>query len=108
MSNPWLSILLADYEGHMESAGVQRLGVLSDLFAEAVDFCCPDSIAVLGIAGGNGLDRIDANITKRVVGLDINPLYLEAVKRRHPQIVGLELYCVDLAEEPVDLTKKAA
>jgi hypothetical protein len=31
MSNPWLKIPLADYEGHMRSAEVQQLDALSAL-----------------------------------------------------------------------------
>src|SRR5262249_19000022 len=56
-------------------------------------------VAILGIAGGNGLERIDANITSRIVGLDVNPAYLEAVRRRFAGVPNLELHCVDLAEE---------
>jgi hypothetical protein len=103
MSNPWLNITLADYEGHMKSAEVQQLDVLSELFAEALACCRPSSVAVLGIAGGNGLDHVDPNITKRVVGLDVNPLYLDEVRRRYAGKYVLGLYRVDLAAEPVDL-----
>jgi hypothetical protein len=78
----------------MKSAEVQQLEVLSDLFADAVGFCRPDSVAILGVAGGNGLDRVDANITKRVVGLDINPSYLEAVRRRNSQIRVERKMCI--------------
>ena len=77
MSNPWLTIPLADYEGHMKSADVQQLDVLSELFAETLAYCHPVSVAVLGMAGGNGLDRVDGAITRRIVGLDVNPLYLD-------------------------------
>ena len=87
----------------MSSAEVQQLGALSDLFAEAIGRCRPFSIAVLGIAGGNGLDHIDSNITPRVVGLDLNPLYLEAVRQRYSHLPGLELHCVDLSEQHVEL-----
>ena len=73
MSNPWLAVPLSEYEQHMSSVEVQQLGALSDLFAEAIGCCRPFSIAVLGIAGGNGLDHIDSSITARVVGLDLNP-----------------------------------
>jgi hypothetical protein len=103
MSNPWLGIPLADYEGHMKSAEVQQLDALAELFAEALTHCHPSSIAVLGIAGGNGLDRIDKTMTKRVVGLDINPLYLEEARQRYSDGLPLELHCMDLAEELVDL-----
>jgi hypothetical protein len=103
MSNPWLSIPLAEYEGHMKSPEVQQLDVLSELFAEALACCLPTSVAVLGVAGGNGLDQVDSRVITRIVGLDVNPLYLDAVRRRHADKPGLELHCVDLAEQVVDL-----
>ena len=101
MSNPWLSIPLADYEGHMNSPEVLQLDALSELFAEALACCRPESVAVLGIAGGNGLQHVDRTITTRVVGLDVNASYLEAVRSRHAPNDGLELHCVDLAKERV-------
>jgi SAM-dependent methyltransferase len=103
MENPWLSVPLEDYEGHMKSAGVRQLTALSDLFADAIAFCRPASIALLGIAGGNGLDHIDGKITHRVVGLDVNPSYLEAVRRRYQSLRGLELHCIDLVDQVADL-----
>ena len=87
----------------MRSVEVQQLGALSNLFAEAIGRCRPLSIAVLGIAGGNGLDHIDSSITVRVVGLDLNPLYLEAVRQRYSHLPGLELHCVDLSKQHVEL-----
>ena len=59
MANPWLSIPLQDYEGHMGRDNAQQLSVLSELFKRALDICTPDSVAVLGIAGGNGLEHLD-------------------------------------------------
>jgi hypothetical protein len=103
MTNPWLDIPLAEYEGHMAAAEVQQSGALSDLFAEALAFRRPASVAILGVAGGNGLDRIDSKITKRIVGLEINQRYLDAVVQRHSQLYGLEVHCIDLAEETVQL-----
>ena len=103
MSNPWLAIALEDYEGHMGSDNVQQLEALSGLFRRSLDLCTPESVAVLGVAGGNGLDRIDRGITKRIVGLDINARYLEAVQQRHGLLPGLELHCADLAAQPLDI-----
>ncbi len=103
MSNPWLTVPLAEYEGHMKSAKVQQLDALSELFAKALAYCRPNSVAVLGIAGGNGLEQIDASMMKRVVGLDINASYLNAVRQRYARMNGLQLFCVDLAEQAVDL-----
>src|SRR5437016_14496355 len=103
MSNLWLAVPLSEYEPHMGSVEVQQLGVLSDLFAEAIGCCHPFSIAVLGIAGGNGLDHIDGSITARVVGLDLNPLYLDAVRQRYSSLSCLELHCGVLSDPRVDL-----
>jgi hypothetical protein len=107
MSNPWLSIPLEEYEGHMASAGVQQLAVLSELFKRALDLCLPDSVGVLGIAGGNGLEQIDCAITKRIVGVDINVGYLDKVQLRFGTLAGLELHCLDLAEQGFSLAPVA-
>ena len=76
MSNPWLSVPLEDYEGHMRSPGVEQLTILADLFKRVLDRYRPESVAVLGVAGGNGLEQIDCTVTKRIVGVDINQRYL--------------------------------
>lgn len=98
MSNPWLTIPLEDYEGHMGSTGVRQLTVLAELFKCVLDRYLPESVAVLGVAGGNGLEQIDSAVTKRVVGVDINQRYLDQVQRRFGGFPGLELHCCNLAE----------
>ena len=105
MTNPWLSVPLADYEGHMASSEVQQLGALADLFAEALAYCRPASVAVLGVAGGNGLDRIDSTVTRRVVGIDFNPSYVEAVRQRFGALQGLEVHCLNLANQAIKLPR---
>jgi len=103
VDNPWLAIPLDDYEGHMASAGVEQSEALAELFECALRRTRPESVAILGVAGGNGLRRISPDVTTRVCGLDINPLYLEAVRRRYGGLPGLELHCVDLSKEAVGL-----
>lgn len=103
MANPWLDVPLSEYEGHMESPEVRQLNALSELFAEAMGQCRPSSVAILGIAGGNGLEHIDTTITTQIVGLDINPEYIEAVSERYLHLPGLELYCVDLSRQRIEL-----
>ena len=103
MPDPWLSIPLSDYEGHMNADSVRQMDALSELFGRALAYCRPESAAILGVAGGNGLERIDRSITKRIVGVDINPSYLDAVRQRHSDLPGLELHCADLASESVNL-----
>jgi len=112
MSSLWLEVPLEDYEGHMLAPEVAQLPVLADLFTEALALRRPASVAVLGVAGGNGLDRVDPALTKRVVGFDCNPFFLEVVRGRYAGLAGLELHCVDLAREmveaaPVDLVHAA-
>jgi hypothetical protein len=94
VSNAWLSIPLEDYEGHMGSAGVRQLSVLSELFKRALDRCLPQSVAVLGVAGGNGLEQINCAATKRIVGVDINQRYLDKVQRRFGTLAGLNFTVV--------------
>lgn len=99
LSQPWLSVPLRDYEAHMNSHPVAQLGALSELFGEALRERQPRSVAILGIAGGNGLERIDPAVTSRVCGIDINPEYLETVRQRHAGLTGLDLHCLDLAAQ---------
>jgi len=105
MSELWCSIPLEDYEGHMSAPSVQQLPVLAALFRLALDRCKPESVAVLGVAGGNGLDEIDGSVTKRVVGVDINESYLAEVDRRFGKgrLAGLELRLCNLTEQQLDV-----
>jgi hypothetical protein len=80
----------------MSSPAVAQLPALAELFQRVLDRWLPASVAVLGIAGGNGLERIDSSVTKKIVGVDINEHYLETVERRFEALPGLELYCRDL------------
>lgn len=95
----WLEVPIDDYEGHMRTAGVEQLDVLAELFAEVLRMCRPASVAILGVAGGNGLDAIDPAITTRVVGVDVNQRYLDVTRTRFAHLSGLDLHCVDLARE---------
>jgi len=111
--NPWLALPLEDYEGHMGSAAVSQLAPLADLFGEALVRLRPRSVAVLGVAGGNGLQHVDGTLTTRVVGIDVNPAYLAATRARFPDLRGLDLRCADLERddlpevEPVSLVHAA-
>lgn len=109
MENPWLEIPLADYETHMASPQVAQTQMLSDIFAAAIDQYRPKSVAVLGCAGGNGFERIRADVTRRVVGIDINPHYIQQARERFAErIPTLELHVGDLRADtfqfaPVEL-----
>lgn len=109
MHSPWLDIPLSDYEGHMALPHVAQSALLADLFGHALEQHRPCSAALLGCAGGNGLERVDPAVTPRVVAVDINPAYVEEARRRHARrLPGLELLCGDIASpavafEPVEL-----
>jgi hypothetical protein len=112
LHHPWLSVPLRDYEAHMNSEAVAQLAPLSALFAEALDSTKPKSVAILGVAGGNGLECVDPTVTRHIDAIDINPEYLAAVRERHATLPGLELHCLDLAEQhaampPCDLVHAA-
>lgn len=100
---PWLEIPLADYEGHMSLTTIGQAQMLATVFAELIGEFSPSSVAVIGCAGGNGFEHIAVETTKRVIGVDINPRYLETLSTRYAaKIPGLELYAGDI-QDP-DLT----
>ncbi len=101
MHNPWLDVPLEDYEAHMSAPQVGQLRALAELFEAALGRCRPASVAVLGVAGGNGLERLEPAVTTRIVGVDINPAYLAAVRQRFQAKLPLALHCLDLSVEAV-------
>ena len=82
----------------MSAAGVDQLRPLAQLFDYVLKRCRPESVAILGIAGGNGLDQIDPATTKRIVGVDFVPDYLRQAQHRFGSLPGLTLICADLNE----------
>lgn len=87
----------------MNAPAVDQLAALSALFGEALALRRPASVAVLGVAGGNGLERIDPAQTKRIVGVDFNSDYLAAVRVRFASLPGLELHCADLVSQRLEI-----
>jgi SAM-dependent methyltransferase len=111
VSNPWLDIPLADYEGHMASPQVAQAQLLADELQRAVRHWRPRRPLVLGCAGGNGFERLDPGWNPRVIGIDINPEYIAAARDRFgSRFLFLELYVDDIQDlnsiveiAPVDL-----
>ena len=83
--------------------------MLFEEMAAAVVAHRPRSVAVIGCAGGNGFDLLTSPGLERVVGIDINPAFIEVTRARyHEAIKGLELHVADIAADlagvvPVDL-----
>src|SRR5262249_60930161 len=97
MEYSWLSIPLAEYEWHMALPEIGQAEMLAGELEFAVRQYSPKSVAVIGCAGGNGLDRLVESGIERIVGIDINPAYVETVRRRfRSRIPGLELHVADI------------
>jgi 2-polyprenyl-3-methyl-5-hydroxy-6-metoxy-1,4-benzoquinol methylase len=109
MTNPWLRIPLEDYEAHMSLPSIRQAQMLADQFEQLLVRHRPTSVAIVGCAGGNGLERIEAGQVERVVGIDINAEYIEAARARHAgRLACLELHAADVQSkslrfEPVEL-----
>ncbi len=91
----------------MSAVHVGQLPVLAELFQSVLDRWFPESVAVLGVAGGNGLEHIDRTHTKRIVGVDSNQRYLDEVRRRFGMLEELELHYCDLANQKCNVVPVA-
>jgi ubiquinone/menaquinone biosynthesis C-methylase UbiE len=88
---------------------VQQAQLLGKIFRHAVRDYSPASLALLGCAGGNGLEAIAASQDMRVVAIDINPDYVEKARSRFSthfadtSFLTLDIEQAPLTIEPVDL-----
>ena len=98
-SNPWLHISLEEYERHMSHHLVGQSALLNALTKKYLDSIKPETAIFLGIAGGNGLEHIDNQITENVYGIDINQDYLDiAFERYKERIPFLQLVKLDITQ----------
>ena len=105
-TNPWLSIPLEDYERHMSHHLVGQSILLNSLTKKYLDEIKPETVLFLGIAGGNGLEHIDTNITRSVIGIDINPDYLNTAFTRYKHtIASLQLMNLDIVKNSESICK---
>lgn len=104
MSNPWEEIDLSDYENHMSLESVYQLQVLNKMMREQFETYDIETIMILGIAGGNGLEHINKEQIKKVYGVDVNQNFLVECKRRYNELGDLfETICVDLLDNNLQL-----
>lgn len=82
MQHPWLEIPIADYEAHMSLPSIGQAPLLGAVLQRTVAAFRPRSLAVLGVAGGNGLETIVHSGVQRVVALDFNPDFLALCSQR--------------------------
>lgn len=83
MKNPWTEIDLSDYENHMSLESVRQLQTMSTIMKTQFYKYPIETVIVLGIAGGNGLEHIDPGKFKKVYGIDINSEYLKECEARY-------------------------
>lgn len=104
MNNPWETIALSDYENHMSLKNVYQLQVLNRMMGEQLAVYDADTVMILGIAGGNGLEHINREKTSKVYGVDVNPAYLAQCRKRYAALGDtLETICADLLDEHLQL-----
>jgi len=104
MSNPWEKVSLEDYENHMKLSTVQQLQKLNEIMKSQIHKYKIETIALLGIAGGNGLEHIDSSNIKIVYGIDINQNYLDVCKEKYKNLNNcLVLKKLDLSNIANDL-----
>lgn len=106
MKNPWEDIELSDYENHMNYKSVQQLTALNDMMKGQIESYDTDTLMILGIAGGNGLNHIDPHKYTRVYGVDVNENYLIECTKRYPELRGVfETVHADLKDPEAVLPK---
>lgn len=104
MKNPWEEIDLNDYESHMSLDSVYQLQTMNEMMKEQFNTYNINSVMILGIAGGNGLEHIDTSVFEKVYGVDINHSYLEECKRRYPELKNVfTAICADLTSDNLKL-----
>ena len=83
MKNPWEEIPLSDYENHMQLNSVMQLQAMNEMMKGQFDAYSISSVAILGIAGGNGLEHIQKSKLKKVYGIDaVSYTHLDVYKRQ--------------------------
>ena len=104
MRNPWEEIDLNDYENHMRLEQVRQLQAMNQMMKEQFSSYDAESVMILGIAGGNGLEHIDIRKIRCVYGVDINQKYLHECTKRYPELEHvLRPVCVDLSDRNLQL-----
>ena len=89
VKNPWEEIDLDNYEKHMSLGSVMQLQTINSMMKDQFDAYPVETVMILGIAGGNGLEYVDTEKFKKVYGVDINEEYLKVVSERYAELSGV-------------------
>ena len=102
--NPWLTIPLEDYEAHMSLPAVNQAALMADILAFVCDTYRPASLALLGCAGGLGLDRVDPAVVSRIVAIDINGSYAQRARERFAErFHAFSAFVADIERDPLPI-----
>ena len=100
MKNPWEEICLDDYENHMSLNFVLQLQAMNAIMKQQFKAYPVNTVMILGIAGGNGLEHIKKGKYCTVYGIDINEAYLRATSERYPELSDvLQCLRIDLIND---------
>ncbi|MDO5399187.1 MAG: methyltransferase type 11 [bacterium] len=106
MKNPWEEIPLTDYENHMKLDSVMQSQAMNEMMKGQFNTYPISTVAILGIAGGNGLEHIQKSKFEKVYGIDVNASYLKEVIHRYPELNGvLECKHINLIDSTDKLPK---
>ena len=89
VKNPWEEIDLDNYEKHMSLGSVMQLQTMNSMMKDQFDAYPVQTVMILGIAGGNGLEYVDTEKFRKVYGVDINEEYLKVVSERYAELSGV-------------------
>lgn len=79
----------------MDDERVGQLALLREVTRDQLAAIPSRRVGVLGVAGGNGLDLLDATQIDVAFGYDINPEYLSACRDRYASEFGTRLVLVE-------------
>lgn len=86
--NPWEDVMLTDYEAHMSLPQVRQLQILNEIMEKQLTEIRAETVAILGVASGNGLEYVDRKKFKTVYGIDVNKSFLQECDRRFQHLKG--------------------
>jgi len=97
---PWTQIPLNDYESHMNLPEIGQASYLADTMGELAQMIQPQTVAVIGCAGGNGFDQLKESGVEHLIGIDINNDFCDiAFDRYGEQFEHLEIMTADFCDE---------
>ena len=104
VKNPWEEIPLDDYENHMKLDSVMQLQAINEMMKGQFDAYPANSVMILGVAGGNGLEHAVGKQFETIYGVDVNSRYLQACEERYPDFKKVFVpICADLMDGSLSL-----